>query len=659
MATASHDSSSELRFTPRADAAQPSAGDGELWLDGGVLACACPDCGAPMSIRLWLLVADCWRCGASFELTEEQEQAAYRLLREHEAARQAEYQEAVAAIAPEARRPRRQPAKPSPAKTPAAPAPLPSPAPPPEASPAEPAARSPVARRVPAAQVYRSARARVQKLEERAGVGGLIASLFDDLPAWFVSMVVHAVGLILLGMWFTAEKSERHNMVLATSISPQDIEGEQGKLESPEKAFEFDAAGALEFKAALDEAGMALQPQPELQRLETPVALPDLIGRLPENAKHLTLPHDPMPPGKMFAGRDPALRAQLVKRAGGSTITEVAVARGLKFLARHQQRDGSWSFRHFNRTDDCDETCSGAGHSESEVAATALALLPFLGAGQTHLDGQYQKEVRMGLNYLCDQQRDNGDLRGRGDGRMYAHGQAAIVLGEAYALTGDDQLRAPAQLAIDFIVRAQHRGGGWRYEPGEAGDTSVVGWQLMALKSAQMANLNVPDKTFTTSGDYLDKAQTDRAGGKYAYQPGHQTTPAMTAEALLCRQYLGWPKDHAGLKTGVEYLLDRLPEEESPNIYYWYYATQVLHHFGGDAWKTWNDRMRTVLVTSQATRGHAAGSWAPRGRGNDGGFADRGGRLYMTALCLCTLEVYYRHLPLYGEDVVEGLEGFR
>ena len=46
----------------------------------------------------------------------------------------------------------------------------------------------------------------------------------------------------------------------------------------------------------------------------------------------------------------------------------------------------------------------------------------------------------------------------------------------------------------------------------------------------------------------------------------------------------------------------------------------------------------------QSSRGHEAGSWDPRGD-----FTDVGGRLYMTSLAVLTLEVYYRHMPLYTE----------
>jgi hypothetical protein len=226
---------------------------------------------------------------------------------------------------------------------------------------------------------------------------------------------------------------------------------------------------------------------------------------------------------------------------------------------------------------------------------------------------------------------------------MYAHGQATIALCEAYALSQAELLKDPAQRAVNFIVAAQHSQGGWRYGPGQAGDLSVVGWQMMALRSAQMAYLQVPQETFLKANRFLNAVQASSRIGQYCYMPGGQPTPIMTAEGLLCRQYSGWKHNHPVLNNGVEQLLKHhLPGASNPYMYYWYYGTQVMHHMGGRPWQAWNGALRDLLVSMQSTTGHEAGSWAP-----GGGHDQQGGRLYMTALAVCTLEVYYRHLPLY------------
>ena len=347
--------------------------------------------------------------------------------------------------------------------------------------------------------------------------------------------------------------------------------------------------------------------------------------------------------GQALAVRDPRIRVEVVKREGGTTLTEAAVARGLRWLAKHQNKDGSWSLHNFNRSRGC--TCTGTG-TRCDAAGTSLALFPFLGAGQTHLVGRYREQVSRGLRWMLEHQDDNGDLRAGSTGNtgMYAHGQATIVLCEAYLMTGDEELRDPAQRAIRFIVDAQHPAGGWRYRPKEAGDTSVLGWQVMALQSGRAAKLDVPAVTLELADHYLDSV-ADATGARYSYQPRHRPTHIMTAEALLCRMYLGWRLDEPGLRRGIKYLIEEhLPYNGSPNIYYWYYGTQAMHHHGGPEWEQWNNQMRKILVESQVRRGHPAGSWDPRGP-----HAAAGGRIYMTALATCTLEVYYRHLPIFRQ----------
>lgn len=590
-----------------------------------------------MSIRLWLMMADCWSCGTTIELTEAQEQEARRLLRDQEETRQKEGEEAAVAIRP---RVARTPVPTAPAK----PAPAPQPEPKPEPVPAEvperkeaaprPAEPESGAKRVSAAQAR--AQRRIRELAARSGAGIYWRELLRNMPAWLVSLIVHLVGMLLLALWYDPNP-EPPSITLSTAVSDLDLPGELGDIAPVAiEPIDFSDPGAID-AATLK----TLQSAPTDVVVDTPLDAmvahpPDSLSSLPD-ASRLNENLIPAPAGPMFAGRDPDARAQLVRQSGGTTATEAAVTRGLEWLARAQNDDGSWSLDKY-------------GGGESDTAGTALGLLPFLGAGQTHLVGDYRSTVFKGLKWLVERQGDDGDLRGPGIGQMYAHGQAAIVLCEALALTGDDQLRPPAQLAVNFILEAQHDAGGWRYQPKQAGDTSVVGWQLMALRSAQMCYLHVPQEAFVRAGKFLDSVQQDRYGGRYAYQPGNPASATMTAEALLCRQYQGWLQDHRGLQDGATYLVEEnLPHRSDPNIYFWYYATQVLHHLGGRRWDTWNRAMRGALVDMQETEGDLAGSWDPAGP-----FAASGGRIYMTSLAVCTLEVYYRHLPLYTSEVLLG-----
>ena len=316
----------------------------------------------------------------------------------------------------------------------------------------------------------------------------------------------------------------------------------------------------------------------------------------------------------------------------------------LRWLAVHQRADGSWNFNHLS--DACQQYCSHPGSEGSTTAATGMALLPFLGAGYTHKEGEYQNVVARGLDYLKSRGMRisyGNDLR---DGSMYGHALATIALCEAYSMTRDADLREPAQGALDYIGYTQDiNTGGWRYNPGEPGDTTVTGWMLMALKSGQMARLNVPSPVIFSAERFLNSVQ-NADGSQYGYQ-SRKPRPTTTAVALLCRMYTGWRRDNPGLVQGIAHLNAWGPSKDE--LYYDYYATQVLFHWAGPEWDTWNRKMRERLISTQDRVGHPAGSWyfeSPQ--------SAAGGRLYNTAMATMILEVYYRFMPLYGEEAVDG-----
>jgi hypothetical protein len=274
-----------------------------------------------------------------------------------------------------------------------------------------------------------------------------------------------------------------------------------------------------------------------------------------------------------------------------------------------------------------------------------MALLAFYGAGYTHTKGRHHERINKGLYYLGSRMLltpGGGDLQ---EGTMYAQGLSAIALCEAYAMSGDENLRPFAEHAIRFILYAQDKkGGGWRYTPGEPGDTTVLGWQLMALKSAKLAGIHVPSPAWHSASQFLDSVQSDGGAG-YGYRTP-QKLPTTTAVGLLCRMYMGWDREREALVRGVAYL-DKTGPLKS-NMYYNYYATQVMHHYGGKPWQRWNARMRDDLVAAQERVGHEAGSWH-----FDDQHGNVGGRLYTTAMAVMTLEVYYRYMPLYRDRAVK------
>jgi hypothetical protein len=387
---------------------------------------------------------------------------------------------------------------------------------------------------------------------------------------------------------------------------------------------------------------------PSARPIDAPAGLgprAERLPRAPARADREARVEDKVIPPPTFVLRQKEVRQRTLEEFGGNAASEAAVERGLDWLAAHQGADGSWSLNNFHAN--CKHPrCDGAGTVTSDPAGTGLALLPFLGAGCTHQGGKHQQTVACGIRWLVGQQRPDGSWAAPGDARpMYGHGMASIALCEAYGMTRDPRLRGPAERALDFIVRAQHdASGGWRYLPNQAADTSVVGWQVMALKSGEMAGLPVPPKVFEGVKRWLSSVEANRpAGGQFGYQSATPTL-TMTAQGLLCLQYLGARRDDPRMRAGTDYLLANLPRPGADTSYYWYHATQVMYHVQGKHWKAWNDRLRDPLVSSQSTQGTLAGSWAAVDAREK-----PGGRLYATALRLLMLEVYYRHLPLYQQ----------
>ena len=569
---------------------------------GDTLFCSCPACSAALSVRLWLCTVDCWCCGASIEVSQLTSEVAQK---NASTANDPQYH-SVAPLLSDFLRPG--------------------------------GSLDQLAERLDDAPV--PARKSMRRLRTAR-----LVDLFDNMPAWLTSLLLHLALLILLALLHFRTFGIDESITLSTAIGPADREDVDARFVDPIDNIEFDLPVPDADRPTNNRQRNALilaNQQAKELRIDPDEPHPEL-----PDISHLKRVIGSDPDRRALAVRDPRIRVEMIRREGGTTLTEAAVARGLSWMANHQDDDGSWSLHAFHRTHHCRGRCGGQGSARSDSAATSLCLLPFLGAGQTHLTGKYKEVVSTGLRWLIEIQKENGDLRGGSHGHqagMYAHGQGAIVLCEAFGLTKDESLRKPAQKAIDFIVAAQHRRGGWRYSPGEEGDTSVFGWQLMALQSARAAGLDVPDATLARADRFLDSVSS-AGGSRYAYRPRQRSTPVMTAEALLCRMYLGWTIEEPGLRNGIVYLANsHMPNARSFNIYYWYYATQVMHHAGGRPWRFWNERMREILVKTQQKSGHEAGSWPPRGP-----HAGVGGRLYVTALAVCTLEVYYRHAPIFRQ----------
>ncbi len=355
------------------------------------------------------------------------------------------------------------------------------------------------------------------------------ARALQDAPPWLVSLILHLLLLLTLalitfhaptgkGLLLTfSQSSGQPTPALAMfSIEPVNLEWTSTQ-ESPQTASAFDDF-SINVPIKLASLAKSDSKETHLSSLDSLVS--------PSLASSST----GMP--SMFAGRTGTLKQALLKSGGGTDETEQAVALGLAWLKRQQNKDGSWSMV---------GPFSLGSRAENRTAATAMAMLAFMGAGNTHKSGEYKSELSKAVKWLIEQQDRHGFMApfARGNEKMYAQAQATIALCELYAMTKDYRLHPFAQKACDFACESQSPQGGWRYTPRFDSDTSVTGWFVMGLKSGHAAGLQIGSNVFPKVEKYLDSVGSDYNSG-YAYQVGQRPSPSMTAEGILCRQYLGW-----------------------------------------------------------------------------------------------------------------------
>jgi hypothetical protein len=359
------------------------------------------------------------------------------------------------------------------------------------------------------------------------------------------------------------------------------------------------------------------------------------------------------------------------REGSGGRTTQAGVTEGLQWLALHQDEDGHWDADEFDRH--CEGApCVGAGGSLHDVGLTGLALLAFLGDGHhPNRNTPYRHIVRRGVRWLVEQTAEGGGDDGLIGGRkgrafLYDHALAALALCDAYYLSGQETLREPAQRAVNFVLRARNPYKAWRYEapPNGENDSSITGWMVFVLKTAQQAGLDIEKEALAGALALFDEL-SDSATGRCGYlqrgeapartDANRERFPAtnsesLTAVALLCRIFLGQrPDEHPILEAHADLLSAKPPlwseHGTTHDFYYWYYATFALFQMGGERWARWNDKLKAALLTSQRRDGHAKGSWDPLDP-----WGEDGGRIYSTAMAVLCLEVYYRYAPVLANE---------
>ena len=345
-------------------------------------------------------------------------------------------------------------------------------------------------------------------------------------------------------------------------------------------------------------------------------------------------------------------RRQALLAWGGSDATEAAVAAALGWLAGAQSADGRWDASRYAAGRVVGPSLSAqGGHGpesgrSSDHGVTGLAILAFLAAGHTPESGAYADVVSSGVQFLVRRQAADGSLAGPAAffAELYCHGMATLAVAECHALTGDAMLKPVLRRAIDYTVSRQHPAtGGWRYAAGDRGDTSQLGWQLMALASSRQLGLPDAFAAERASRRFLDSVTTGPRAGLASYRPGERPTPAMTAEALYARLLLGLSPSAPAAVEAAAYLEQHRPGRSRVDSYAWYYGTLAVFHVGGKPWQRWNAGLQQTLLPLQRTgTGPLVGSWDP-----DSAWGLHGGRVYATALAALMFEVYYRYQPLH------------
>lgn len=306
---------------------------------------------------------------------------------------------------------------------------------------------------------------------------------------------------------------------------------------------------------------------------------------------------------------------------------ETAVERGAAWLAKQQNRNGSWT--------------NSSGQSYP-CAMTGLAGMALLGQGSTPGRGKYGRNVERAIRYLLKRQDGTGHITSPNEGRsMYGHGFSMTFLAQCYGMAPDqdmaNKLKRCLEKAIKLTSRSQSHLGGWNYSPNSSGDEgSVTITQVQALRACQNVNITVPYKTLERAIGYIKKSQQPDGGVAYrAGMSGSRPSLSAAGAELLMMAGLYHAKE---TKKAIDYVRRHITSDntrQQHDSYTTFYAAQALHQIGGKDWVKYFGARRKRYIREQ----NRDGSWRYTGWGAS--------PVFDTSVGVITLSLPFGYLPIY------------
>ncbi len=515
----------------------------------------------------------------------------------------------------------------------------------------------------------------IAELETSQLSGGHLPAWIQDSPYWLIAVLVHVIGLFIFGTIVMLEAvEEEHEIITIVRLVPEE------KVYKP-----------LPHTTLYDTPPIDQPPSPHV-KMETKVKPVEQDRRKAEKPK-------PMAELGLFGDPDLSWGAPAVGTPTGGVPGggNNAVRAALEWLKRHQHPDGHWSSHGFHENCNSEEhgalcnftnqldsgTGTDSGFEGYDVGVTGLALLAIVGFGYTHTSGEdreLRECVRRGVQWLIAEQVHSTDPALDGlfctpsettDEWIYNHAIATLAMADLLLSSRQRlHLTPPTQSAVNWCLRAQNPGFGWKYgyQTGK-NDTSVTGWMVFALKSAKAcghAHLIKFDKAefetaFAGAIAWIEAVTSSHTGITGYEAPGDEGSrlqkvhgenypyskelSCMTAVGVLTRVFAGQGRRTDAMRAAVSHLVGNLPEwrpttgkrQSKINFYSWYYATYALYQIGGAPWKKWVEALAPTMVDNQRKLGCEDGSWDPIGE-----WGCAGGRVYSTAMGALILEVYDR-----------------